>query len=377
LIFFALNPQPNPTSQILKKIGFCLPLIITCCWLGQACEQKNDRNEATEKHVGPAIASLFQPSYVSKDSISIQLSESLDQIGIVLDDKRIEAFQPDSLTILIPVNVPKVGLYQLVVNGLSANKISISDTLLVEIRSDIKPRSIQYQLEMTYPHAATSFTQGLEFYRGALYEGTGLNGQSRLMRVELTNGRIMRSKGLPNEFFGEGITIFNDKIYQLTWKSGQCFRYTMEFEVDKKFRYYTQGWGLTHKDTTLIVSDGSNRLYFYSPEFKPLGNMNVYDDKGAVQKLNELEYVNGYVLANVWETNRIVQIDLESGKVVGELNLTELLPTNLADPRSDVLNGIAYNPDECALYVTGKNWPALYKLKVKDLFKVNVNDLAL
>lgn len=296
----------------------------------------------------------------------------------MLDDQLIQAFQTDSLTIRIPTRNSKVGFYQLIVSGLQANKDRISDTLFVEIRSNIKPRHIQYQLTTTYPHAATSFTQGLEFYDGVLlYEGTGQHGQSRLMRVETTTGRIMQSKELPNEHFGEGITIVNDKIYQLTWKSGQCFRYTMGLELDQTFRYFTQGWGLTHKDTTLIVSDGSNRLYFYSLNFKPLGGLSVYDDKGVVSKLNELEYIDGYVLANVWETNRIVQIDLGSGKVVGELNLTGLVPTNLGDPRSDVLNGIAYNHDEHALYITGKNWPAMYKLKVKDLLKIKVNDLAL
>ncbi|MCF2491693.1 glutaminyl-peptide cyclotransferase [Dyadobacter sp. CY347] len=360
----------------MKKIGFCLPFIFICCWLAQSCEKKRESSK-TEKHVRSAIATLSEPSYVSNDTISIKLSEPLDRLDVMLDDKRIQAFQSDTLTVLIPTNTSKVGFYQLIISGLHASKGGISDTLFVEIRSDIKPRHLQYQLSTTYPHATTSFTQGLEFYGGALYEGTGQHGQSRLMRVEPTTGIIMQSKDLPIEHFGEGITIVNDKIYQLTWKSGQCFRYTMGLEVDKTFRYYTQGWGLTHKDTTLIVSDGSNRLYFYTPDFKPLGGLSVYDDKGAVSKLNELEYVDGYVLANVWETNRIVQVDLESGKVVGELNLTSLVPKNLIDPQSDVLNGIAYNHGEHALYVTGKNWPALYKLTVKDLFKVKINDLAL
>lgn len=351
--------------------------MIVCSWLMQSCEQKREDDKPTEKHIRSAIAALSQPSYASNDTISIKLTEPLDRLKVTLDDKQVPAFQSDTLTILIPTNTTSLGFYQLVVNGFHTKKGSISDTLFVEIRSNVKPRSIQYKLETTYPHAVTSFTQGLEFNKGVLYEGTGQHGQSRLLRVEPTTGRIMQSKELPNEHFGEGITIMNDKIYQLTWKSGQCFRYTMELEVDQTFRYYTQGWGLTHKDTTLIMSDGSNRLYFYTPNFNPLGGVNVYDDKGAVSKLNELEYIDGYVLANVWETNRIVQIDLESGKVIGELNLTDLVPKNLLDAQSDVLNGIAYNQDEDALYVTGKNWPALFKLKVIDLLKIKEKDLAL
>lgn len=361
----------------MNKTRFCISFILIYCWLGQSCEQKRDGNRNTEKHVRSSIAALSQASYVYKDTISIKLTEPLDGINVMLDDKQVQSFQSDTLTVLIPTSTSNVGSYHLIINGLHASKGSISDTLLVEIRSDIKPRTIQYQLATVYPHAATSFTQGLEFYDDVLYEGTGQHGQSRLMRVEPTTGRIIRSKELPDEHFGEGITIVNDKIYQLTWKSGQCFRYTMGLEVDQTFRYYTQGWGLTHNDTTLIVSDGSNRLYFYTPNFKPIGGISVYDDKGAVFKLNELEYVNGYVLANVWETNRIIQIDIESGKVVGELNLTSLVPANLVDPQSDVLNGIAYNHKEHALYVTGKNWPALYKLKVKDLFKIEAKNLLL
>ncbi|WP_229214212.1 glutaminyl-peptide cyclotransferase [Dyadobacter flavalbus] len=317
------------------------------------------------------VASIAEPYHTGNDTVTIRLSKPLEQLRATLEGRNIQLLQTDSTRMLVPLHVDKVGLYPLVISGLDSRKAPISDTLFVEIRSDIKPRRMQYRLLNTFPHAATSFTQGLEFSGDALFEGTGLNGKSGIMRVEPVTGRILQSKDLPDEYFGEGITVINDKIYQLTWKSGKCFRYTLDFEPDKTFSIYTQGWGLTHKDSTLIVSDGSNRLYFYTPEFEPKGDLAVYDDNGPVSKLNELEYVNGFVLANVWETNRIVQINLQSGKVVADLHLDRLVPANLGNPQSDVLNGIAYNKKERALYITGKNWPVLYQLKVSDLLKSN------
>ncbi len=232
----------------------------------------------------------------------------------------------------------------------------------------MKPEKLTYSVLQTYPHQPDSFIQGLEFYKGALYEGTGQNGQSRLMKVDLLTGTVLQSVSLPNQHFGEGITIVRDTIYQLTWTSGQCFRYTLNLVPDKTLTYHTQGWGLTHRDTTLIVSDGSNKLHFYTTDFQKTGEVVVYDNKGPVMNLNELEYINGFVWANIWQSNRIVKIDGESGKVVGELLIdsSALVPI---DTDQNVLNGIAYQPAQNALYITGKNWPSLFKIQVKGLVK--------
>jgi len=188
------------------------------------------------------------------------------------------------------------------------------------------------------------------------------------MKVDLTTGTIQQSVSLPEQHFGEGITILGNHVYQLTWTSGQCFRYTKDLVLNQTFTYHTQGWGLTHRDTTLIMSDGSNRLTFYTPNLKRTGELAVYDDKGPVVNLNELEYINGYVLANVWQTNRIVQIDQATGNVVGELSMEAILPAGL-NTKENVLNGLAYRLEEGALYVTGKNWPSLFKLQVSGLQK--------
>jgi glutamine cyclotransferase len=188
------------------------------------------------------------------------------------------------------------------------------------------------------------------------------------MKIDLLTGSMLQSISLPAPYFGEGITIVNNHIYQLTWTSGQCFQYSMDMTLKKTHAYHTQGWGLTHQDSTLIVSDGSNRLFFYTPSFQKTGELMVYDNQGPVMNLNELEYIDGYVLANVWQTNRIVQIDLKSGKVIGELMIDPSLQPGV-DSKENVLNGIAHRASESALYITGKNWPTLYKIKVKGLFK--------
>ncbi|MHA4740644.1 glutaminyl-peptide cyclotransferase [Dyadobacter sp. MSC1_007] len=341
----------------------CSILIVS--WVGSGCD-RNDRNTDRSVKVQAQLPLVFlsTTSCAANDTIQLTLKQALRNLDVFVNNETAKTLMKDSLTVFIPLDGSRVGVFSIIVSGLTATNRSIRDTLFIEVHSDIKPRTIDYQLLATYPHQTTSFTQGLEFHRGALYEGTGINGQSKLMKVNPLTGEIEQSKALAEQHFGEGITIFGDKIYQLTWKSGECFRYTLDFTLDKTFRYYTQGWGLTHTDTTLIVSDGSNRIYFYSTDFDRLGDMVVYDDKGPVTKLNELEMVNGFLLANVWETNRIVQIEIKSGKVVGELNLINLVPMNLGDARSDVLNGIAFNKKEGTLYVTGKNWPALYKLKV-------------
>ncbi|MVM37095.1 hypothetical protein GO730_04480 [Spirosoma sp. HMF3257] len=146
---------------------------------------------------------------------------------------------------------------------------------------------------------------------------------------------------------------------------GVCFRYTLDFVLDKTYSYPTQGWGLTHTDSMLIQSDGSNKLYFLTPDFQRKGELVVYDNMGPVMNLNELEYVNGYIYANIWQTNRIIQIDSKSGKVVGDLDMTGILPTNI-DTKANVLNGIAFQPTENAFYITGKNWPTLTKIQLKN-----------
>lgn len=349
------------------NIRFCsLLLLLLTGMLGAACQKKKPTQQTAEQPT--PIASLARTTYNLGDTILIQLSRPVVRPKITIDAEASPVFEQTGKAVAVGYTGGKTGLHQLIVSGITSGSVSFADTLNLEMWSDIVPENITYSVLNTYPHRETSFTQGLEFYKGVLYESTGLNGQSSLMQVDVKTGSIRKSVPLANQYFGEGITIVNDKIYQLTWTSGVCFRYNLDFRLDKTFTYHTQGWGLTHRDTTLILSDGSNKLFFLSPEVQPLGELNVYDNKGPVMNLNELEYVDGYVFANVWQTNRIVQIDLKTGKVVGNLHMESILPQTI-NTNENVLNGIAFQPTENAFYVTGKKWPTLIKLRIKPLPK--------
>ena len=218
----------------------------------------------------------------------------------------------------------------------------------------------------TFPHDRAAFTQGLVFEDGMLYEGTGLNGQSTLRRVELESGEVLQSYSLPPDYFGEGITIWGDRIVQLTWKSRQGFVYDKEtFELLDTFRYLTEGWGITHDGARLIMSDGTFALHFWDPDsFEDVGSIEVYDGAVPVTRLNELEYVEGMVYANIWQTDLIAIIDPDTGQVAAWIDLRGLLqPEDFVEP-VDVLNGIAYDADGERLFVTGKLWPKVFEVEL-------------
>jgi glutamine cyclotransferase len=223
-----------------------------------------------------------------------------------------------------------------------------------------------YNIVNTYPHDPDAFTQGLVFEDGVLYEGTGLLGHSTLRRVELETGDILQIRELADQFFGEGITIYGDKIIQLTWQSNIGFVYDKNsFELLQQFNYSTEGWGITHDGEHLIMSDGTSTLHFLDPQtFEEISQLAVFDDNGPVTKLNELEYVQGEIYANVWQTDRIARIDPGTGQVVGWVDLGGLLTAEDRSEPVDVLNGIAYDAEADRLFVTGKLWPKLFEIEL-------------
>jgi glutamine cyclotransferase len=224
-----------------------------------------------------------------------------------------------------------------------------------------------YKIVNSYPHDPQAFTQGLAFDDGFLYEGTGLYGRSTLRKVELTSGKVVRSLRLPRRFFGEGITVFGEHIIQLTWRSKLAFAYgKRDFELQRSFPYPTEGWGLTHDGTRLILSDGTATLHFLDPRnFREIDRIEVFDDTGPVQGLNELEYVRGEIFANVWRSDRIARIAPATGRVTGWIDLSGILPARDREGPVDVLNGIAYDPARSRLFVTGKLWPKLFEIELQ------------
>jgi len=225
-----------------------------------------------------------------------------------------------------------------------------------------------YEIINIYPHDQTAFTEGLVFDDGVLYEGTGLYGESRLRKVELETGEVIKEYHLPDQFFGEGVTLWDDTLIQLTWRSGAGFVYDKtSFLLLEEFNYPTEGWGITHDGKRLIMSDGTATLHFLDPAtFKEIGQIGVHDNGVPVTKLNELEYVNGEVYANVWQTNRIAMIAPETGQVVGWIALEGLLTEADYSYPVDVLNGIAYDAEHDQLFVTGKYWPKLFEIKLRE-----------
>jgi glutamine cyclotransferase len=232
------------------------------------------------------------------------------------------------------------------------------------------PTTITYTVLSQFPHDTSAYTQGLEFHNGKLYEGTGDFSNSTLkIYSNWKTGAVAKKHVMgTDKIFGEGITIFNNKIYQLTWESNKAYQYDINnIETpEKTFDWPYEGWGLTHDTSSLIISDGTANIYFVDPTtFKVKSTVAVKDDQGPVTMLNELEYVNGMIYANVYQTNIIVKIDAESGHVVGRLYMNGLLQqSDIIPDRTDVLNGIAYDSTTKNFLITGKRWPKMFEVKV-------------
>ncbi len=224
-----------------------------------------------------------------------------------------------------------------------------------------------YQIVNVWPHDPNAFTQGLVFLDGKLLESTGQEGSSSLRSVELQTGKVLKKVDVPIPYFAEGIALLNNKIYQLTWQHRVGFIYDPQtFQKIGEFNYSGEGWGLTTDGKSLILSDGSNRLRFIDPSsFQVTKTIAVLDGKKPIAELNELEYVNGEIYANIWHDDRIAAIDPETGRVKAWIDLTNLLPAgDVQDPEA-VLNGIAFDQAGNRLFVTGKLWPRLFEIKIK------------
>jgi glutamine cyclotransferase len=242
-----------------------------------------------------------------------------------------------------------------------------------------EPAGISYQLVNAYPHDTAAFTQGLEIYQGKLMEGTGLVGRSSLRRVDYKTGKIIDRREIDKPFFGEGITILNDTLYQLTWENKVVFVYNAKTLAPiRQMTWSGQGWGLTNDGTNLYISDGTDKIYVVRPsDLKLQKVISVSDNMGPVNNLNELEWVNGKILANRWQYDYIVRIDPASGHVTGRMDFTDFLarnaradlgylkaPGSTGEQMGAVLNGIAFDSASGSLLVTGKLWPHVFEIKM-------------
>jgi glutamine cyclotransferase len=239
----------------------------------------------------------------------------------------------------------------------------------IKTQAPVKVSNYSFEIINTYPHDPAAYTQGLVYHEGLLYESTGLNGRSSLRKIELNTGKVLKQIELEPQFFGEGLTLLDGRAYQLTWQTQHGFVYQLEtFQLLKTFSYPGEGWGLTHDGKSLIMSNGSNQIRYLNPaNFATQRVLNVSDDGRPIVNLNELEFINGEIWANLYMTDRIARIDPGSGRVTAWIDLTGLLSPEFrpADP-GGVLNGIAYDRATERVFVTGKLWPKLFEIRLKE-----------
>lgn len=225
-----------------------------------------------------------------------------------------------------------------------------------------------YEVVNTYPHDASAFTEGLFYRAGYLYESTGLEQHSSIRKVRLETGEVVQKLDIPAQYFGEGIVDWRGHLISLTWKSHIGFVFDLHtFKLQRHFQYDGEGWALTRNGKQIIMSDGTPQLRFLDPEtLKETGRLEVTVEGKALSNVNELEWIKGEIYANVWQSNWIVRIDPRNGHVVGAVNLTGLLkPADIVAGQTDVLNGIAYDAQNDRLFVTGKNWPKLFEIRLR------------
>jgi glutaminyl-peptide cyclotransferase len=247
--------------------------------------------------------------------------------------------------------------------------VALAQTLLVQSSgAEIKKNTPQYTFKIvrTFPHDSNAFTQGLEYHDGFLYESTGLEGRSSLRKVRLETGDVLQHIDLPSKYFAEGITIFKDQIVQLTWQSHAGFVYDLsDFRLLRQFSYPGEGWGLANDGREIFMSDGTSQLRVLDPtSLEEKRRFTVHDGNKPIHELNELEWVEGEIFANIWQTDRIARISPKTGEVLGWIDLAGLLSPIYQLPQGAVLNGIAYDPEHKRLFVTGKLWPKIFEIQI-------------
>lgn len=312
----------------------------------------------------PTNGSTFKTGEVFSVNIKSDEPVNFDSCVLNIDGKYYQTLK--TLPAEITVSAIKVGIRRMLLNVYSQNEIISAVPFAIKVVPANAPAQYTYRVKKEYPHDTQAYTQGLFYWDSYIYEGTGQEGHSSLRKVELQTGKVIQQHKLDDKYFGEGICLLNGKIYQLTWRHGEGFVYNLEdFSPAGKFNYSSEGWGLTTDGTVFWMSDGTSNLYKLNP-----ANMSVIDilevstNKGLQKNLNELEYIDGKIWANVYLTDTIVIIDPQTGEVMGEINLKNILNKALRKPDTDVLNGIAYDEINKRIFVTGKNWARLFEIEV-------------
>lgn len=359
------------TFKILFMKKSVFPLVLVCCLLVTffSCSNKPKRSRK------PVSVISIQPAkrnYVYGEKVAVNVKTKvkngeIKSIQLFYGDHMLKESKELDFTVE-NVNLNELGNNNFRVVATKTDGVDNTRTKPLTVVSDIVPKKYSYQTLNAYPHSRKHFTEGLEFHNGFLYESTGENGESGIFKTVVQTGNVVQSYYLDDIYFGEGISILNNKIYQLTYRAQKGFVYNLaDFAVIDSFTYQSkEGWGMTNDGTNLIMSDGTHRLTWIDPaDFSVVKTLQVANDKGVISNLNELEYINGTIYANIYTTEVIVQIDPETGKVLSEINLNGILNIyKTATDTVDFMNGIAYNKENDRIYVTGKWWPRLFEIKL-------------
>ncbi len=315
--------------------------------------------------LSPTDNSSFSKGMVIDVSLSPDSNITPDSIRIYFDGKLFDVLGRGTLETSIATESSRLGQIAVKAVAYSGDLKPHVVTHFISLFSDHVPKVQHYSVIATYPHDSRAYTQGLVYHDGYFFESTGQEGSSSLRKVEINNGQVTKIHNLEPSLFGEGIVLLKDRIYQLTWTSRVGFVYdAATFDLIKRVHYNTEGWGLTTDGDRLILSDGTNKLYFIDPEYFTVSStLEVYDNQRAVDQLNELEYINGEIWANIYQTDMIARIDPATGEVIAYIDFSGLL-TPEEKGKADVLNGIAWDPDTGRIWVTGKWWPKLFLVKI-------------
>jgi len=332
------------------------------------CSNSQKDNKVRAEKIGKLQVSLTEgPRFVSGQEIRFQCTTEdgnvPDSITVNFDNRRF-GFVGKSEIVLPTIGI-SMGQHTIRINAKLADGSKAEGRAHVRILSDIQPEQLTYKVIKQIPHNSTFYTQGLEFDGDYLYEGTGIEGRSALYKIDFRKQKLVNSTSLSSNYFGEGVTILGEKVYQLTWQSFIGFVYnknTLNKIAD--FDYSTEGWGLANNGSQLIMSDGSEKIYFIDTvSLQEVRRIEVYDNNGPITMLNELEYADGMIYANIYCSDYIVAIDPETGKVLKFIDMRGLLDNVKLQQHVDVLNGIAYHKQTEQWYVTGKLWPKIFQVE--------------
>lgn len=334
-------------------------LIISLSILIVACGSNTGQNKSDFTINTNAIKGDIAINETLKLTLENKKSHSIDSVSYILNGKKIGA--------LTNLKDFKLGKHAIVATVYFSGEKQTATTTIT-ILNDEAPKVYTYKIINEYPHDITSYTQGLEFLNDTLYEGTGQRGASKLRKIEYKTGTVLKSINLANQYFGEGISILNNKVYQLTWQSGTGFVYDIKtFEKLNSFKYgqSKEGWGLCNDSKKLYKSDGTETIWVLNPEtLVEEDNIQVYTNKGKIVEINELEWVNGDIYANRWQKDGVAIINPKNGAIKGVIDFSPLKKLVSQHKGLDVLNGIAYNSNSNTLFVTGKYWDKLFEVEI-------------